>query len=432
MVKEMINKSNSEKAKVIVLGAGIVGLCSAYYLQRSGFNVTVIDQESEVGCQTTYANGAQLSYSYVAPLAAPGVLSQVPKWLLNPNAPMRLKPSLNPADICWGIRFAKACNAEQSLQTTKELLSLSFLSRDLFHELFKEITNVDFAQPGKLVMHRDRAHFESAINQLKVQRQLGCDQEALDIDQCIEKEPALAPLRSQMVGGIWTPSEEVVDSHKLSVALRKDLESKGVKFLLSKRIRALSPIANHNQQNVEIVLANGERLQAENIVVALGSFANELLDPIKVNVPVGPLKGYSLTLTITDDNHAPQISITDYERKVVYARIGERLRIAGMADRVGLDRQIDPKRINTLIAEAKRLFPNAGDYTQAAHWAGLRPATPKGKPIIDKTQYGNLWLNVGHGALGLTLASGSGKLLADMLSGQSPSVSPTPFSQAEA
>lgn len=430
-----MQQSTSAQQNALVLGAGIIGLCSAYYLQQAGFNVTVIDQESEVGRQTSFANGAQLSYSYVAPLAAPGVLSQVPKWLLNPDAPMRLKPSLNPADICWGIRFAKACTAEQSLQTTKELLSLSFLSRDLFHQLFEEIKDVDFDRPGKLVMHRDRAHFESAIKQLELQRSLGCEQEALNTEQCIEKEPALAPLRSQIVGGIWTPSEEVVDSFKLSVAIRKNLESKGVKFLLGERIRSLATVPSNSNsassQDVEVVLANGQRLTADTIVVALGSFANELLEPIKINVSVGPLKGYSLTLEIEDEQHAPYVSITDYERKVVYARIGNRLRIAGMADRVGLDRTLDPKRINTLITEAKRLFPNAGNYAKATQWAGLRPATPKGKPIIDKTQYGNLWLNLGHGALGLTLASGSGKLLADMISGQTPSILATPFRQSE-
>ena len=429
-----MKESTPTQQNALILGAGIIGLCSAYYLQKAGFNVTVIDQENEVGRQTSYANGAQLSYSYVAPLAAPGVLSQVPKWLLNPDAPMRLKPSLNPADICWGISFAKACTAEQNQQSTKELLTLSFLSRDLFHELFEEIKEVDFDHPGKLVIHRDRAHFESAVRQLEIQRAMGCVQEALDTEQCIEKEPALAPLRSQIVGGIWTESEEVVDSYKLSLALRHHLEAKGVKFLLGQRINALAavPTRGAGTQDVEVVLANGQRLKAEAIVVALGSFANELLDPIKVNVPVGPLKGYSLTLEITDDKQAPYVSITDYERKVVYARIGNRLRIAGMADRVGLDKKLDPRRIATLIAEAKKLFPGAGDYASAVQWAGLRPATPKGKPVIDKTQYANLWLNVGHGALGLTLASGSGKLLTELISGDTPSIAPTPFRQSEA
>lgn len=429
-----MNQSNPAQNKALVLGAGIIGLCSAYYLQKAGFQVTIVEQEPEVGRQTSYANGAQLSYSYVAPLAAPGVLSQVPRWLLNPDAPMRLKPSLNPADICWGIRFAKACTAEQSHQTTKELLSLSFLSRDLYQELFEVIKDVDFDRPGKLVMHRDKVHFQAAVKQLEIQRAMGCEQYALDTEQCIDKEPALMPLRSQLVGGIWTPSEEVVDGYKLSIALRKNLEAKGVHFLVGHRVQALHTVPANNKglSNVEVQLANGQRLNADAIIVALGSFSNELLDPIQVNVPVGPLKGYSLTLTIDDEKHAPYVSITDYERKVVYARIGNRLRIAGMADRVGLDRRLDPRRIQTLIAEAKRLFPGAGEYDSAEQWAGLRPATPKGKPIIDKTHYGNLWLNVGHGALGLTLATGSGKLLADMVSGTTPSISPIPFSQSQA
>lgn len=430
-----MNQSQTQSNQALVLGAGIIGLCSAYYLQQAGYEVSVIEQEHEVGRQTSYANGAQLSYSYVAPLAAPGVLSQVPKWLLDPDAPMRLKPSLKPADICWGFNFAKACNAEQSRQTTKELLSLSFFSRDLYHELFKdEIQGVDFDRPGKLVVHRDEAHFQSAVKQLEIQRALGCEQYALNTAECIEKEPALAPLRSEIVGGIWTPSEEVVDSYKLCLALKENLQQKGVQFLLSQRVQALEPGRSQNSSapEVSVRLANGERLHADVIVVALGSFANELLSPLRVGIPVGPLKGYSLTLDIEDKNQAPYVSITDYERKVVYARIGDRLRIAGMADRVGLDRSLDKRRIRTLINEAKKLFPGAGDLDNATQWAGLRPATPKGKPIIDKTPYANLWLNVGHGALGLTLASGSGKLLTELVCAQNTTIPAAPFRLAQA
>ena len=214
-----MNQAQTQSKQALVLGAGIIGLCSAYYLQQAGYQVSVIEQEPEVGRQTSYANGAQLSYSYVAPLAAPGVLSQVPKWLLDPDAPMRLKPSLNPADICWGIHFARACNAAQSRQTTQELLSLSFFSRDLYHALFEEIQDVDFDRPGKLVVHREHAHFQAAVKQLEIQRALGCEQYALTTEECIEKEPALAPHRADIVGGIWTPSEEVVDSYKLCLAL---------------------------------------------------------------------------------------------------------------------------------------------------------------------------------------------------------------------
>lgn len=426
-----MNTSPSSAQEVLVLGAGIIGLCSAYYLQQAGFAVTVVEQMPEVGSQASYANGAQLSYCYVAPLAAPGVLSQVPKWLLNPDAPMRLKPSLNPADLCWGLRFAKACTAEQSRQTTRELLSLSFLSRDLYHQLLPELGEVDFARPGKLVMHRSQTSFTSAVKQLDIQRAMGCEQEALDINQCIDKEPALAPLRSEMVGGIWTPSEEVVDSYKLCLALRQQLAAQGVQFKLGQAVTSL--VRSANGQAIEAVrLENGDELKAEHIVVALGVHANALLEPLDINVPVSPLKGYSLTLDIEDDNHSPTASITDFERKVVYARIGKRLRIAGMADRVGLDTRLDPRRIDTLITEAKALFPAAGDYHQAEQWTGLRPATPKGKPIIDRTQYSNLWLNVGHGALGLTLATGSAKILSEMMSGTTSSIALSPFSRTQA
>lgn len=416
--------------QVIILGAGIVGLSSAYTLLQRGYEVTVIDQQDEVGHGATFANGAQLSYSYVAPLAGPGVISKVPKWLLNPDSPLRFRPSLKFSDICWHLQFLKACNATRSEQTTSELLKLAYLSRDLYHEVFKDATfnDIDFSRAGKLVVHRSQHSMDSAVKQLDVQARLGgMPQQALSSEACVEKEPALAPIAHQLVGGIYTESEEAADAYKVTLAFKQYLIQRGVKFLFNTKVLELKPLS-HQTVGVQVTQNNAkenqafntqpsaqETLFADHIVVCLGVESRDLLAKLGIHVPVAPLKGYSLTLDIENDAMAPRVSITDFERKVVYARLGNRLRLAGMADLVGLDYRIDTTRINALITEAQAVFAQAGDYRQAQQWTGLRPATPLGKPIIDTTPYRNLYLNIGHGALGFTLATGSATLLADRI-----------------
>ncbi len=401
--------------QIFVLGAGIIGLSTAHALVKQGHTVTVIDRHPDVAQGTTFANGAQLSYSYVAPLAGPGVMGKVPKWLLDPSSPLRFTPSLKPADICWNLRFLKACNATRSEQTTAELLKLAYLSREHYHQLFTrpEFQSIDFSATGKLVVHRSQTSMDGAVRQLDVQQRLGSlPQQALSREECVQKEPALAPIAHQLVGGIFTESEEAADAFKVAQAFKQYLSSLGVQFLLNTTIKALEKQTNNT---VTIRLASNETLNADKIIVCLGVESTNLLAPLGIHVPVAPLKGYSLTLDIENDAMAPKVSITDFERKVVYARLGNRLRLAGMADLVGLDYRIDPNRIKALIKEAEAVFAGAGDYQKAQQWAGLRPATPLGKPIIDQTPYHNLYLNIGHGALGFTLATGSAELLAALI-----------------
>ena len=401
---------------VLVLGAGIIGLTTAYFLNKEGFEVTVVDRNNDVALETSFANGAQLSYSYVAPLAGPGVMSHVPKWLLDRNSPLRFRPSLDPATLCWNVRFMKACTAAQSNQTTRELLALSFLSRDLYHTMMQqENIAFDHKRAGKLIVHRSRDSFDHAVEQLDFQRSLGCEQRALSVEECLSLEPSLQRMRDHLSGGIYTESEESGDCYQLAVALKKILQQRGVTFRFNTPIKKL---VTDSMRKVSVQTENAARLSADHIVVALGCDSTALLKPLGIAVPVSPLKGYSLTLPIQSAADAPVVSITDYERKVVYARLGERLRVAGMADMVGLDRHIDTARIETLKQEARNLFPDAGNYDLATLWTGLRPATPKGKPIIDGTRYGNLWLNIGQGALGFTLASGSARVMTDLIRGQ--------------
>jgi len=357
-------------------------------------------------------------------------MSHVPKWLLDRNSPLRFRPSLDPATLCWNVRFMKACTAAQSNQTTRELLALSFLSRDLYHTMMQqENIAFDHKRAGKLIVHRSRDSFDHAVEQLDFQRSLGCEQRALTVEECLSLEPSLQRMRDHLSGGIYTESEESGDCYQLAVTLKKILQQRGVTFRFNTPIKK---IVTDSTRQVSVQTDNAERLSAAHIVVALGCDSTALLKPLGIAVPVSPLKGYSLTLPIQSAADAPVVSITDYERKVVYARLGERLRVAGMADMVGLDRHIDTARIETLKQEARNLFPDAGNYDLATLWTGLRPATPKGKPIIDGTRYGNLWLNIGQGALGFTLAPGSARVMTDLIRGQPLPIERNVFTLADA
>jgi D-amino-acid dehydrogenase len=408
--------------RIMVLGAGVIGLTSAYFLQRAGHDVVVVDRRPGVASETSFGNGGQLSYSYVAPLAGPGVLSKLPVWLTRADSPVRLRPSIDPAQWSWCLQFALACTRERSELTTRALLSLSFLSRSLMHDLIRDEASLDFdfRRSGKLVLHRDAHAMHSAAGQLDFQRALGCEQEALDADACIALEPALAGLRGPLAGGIYTPSEDSGDCYRFCTGLEAILRTRGVAFMLDTSIDRLSlardgrVVAHHGATTID----------AEQIVVATGAAARQLLKPLGIRVPLYPLKGYSVTYPLRPDAVAPTLSVTDFARKVVYARLGDRLRVAGMADIEGYSAEIDGTRIAALHRETAALFPDAAaSAKEAREWAGLRPATPRGTPVVGPTRYKNVWLNIGHGALGFTLATGSAALLTDWLaSRQDPSM----------
>lgn len=402
--------------RVLVLGAGVVGLTTALFLRREGHEVLVVDGNDRVGAMSSFANGGQLSYSYVAPLAGPGVLGKVPGWLLRRDAPMRMRPTADLDQWRWCLRFVRACSRERSDATTRRLLALSFLSRDLLNGLLQANPELDFshARTGKLVVHRDPESFEAAYRLLDYQRSLGCVQQAVDAAGCVQIEPALAQVQPSLAGGIFTPSEESGDCLQFCCELERLLRAQGVQFQFDTRVQAL----RRERDARVVVVAQTGVLPADHVVVASGAASARLLQPLGIRVPIYPLKGYSLTLPIRVSDGAPRVSVTDFQRKVVYARLGDRLRVAGMADLTGRDNDLDPARVDTLRREALAMFPQAGDYDQAEAWAGLRPATPEGTPLIGATPVRNLWINVGQGALGFTLAMGSAKLLADRFAGR--------------
>jgi len=407
--------------KILILGAGVAGVASAWYFWRDGHDVTVLDRNDGVALETSFANGGQLSYSYVAPLASPSVIPKIPPWLLRRDSPLRFRPELDVAQWRWILEFLGACNSRTADLTTERLLRLSFYSRDLMHELVAtQSLDFDYVQNGKLVVHREREAFESAVKLMDFQRTLGCEQEALDPKRTVEVEPALEAMADRIAGAIHTPSEDAGDCYKFCNELKRVMTTGPNAAAYRFGIEVQRLLAAHGRL-IGVETSHGV-IEADHYVLALGTNAPALLKPLGIHVPVYPLKGYSLSLPITDERAAPRISVTDFKRKVVYARLGDELRVAGMADLSGRRATIDVERVEQLVSEVRSAFPRASDFARLSPWSGMRPATPKGTPVLGATRHGNLWLNVGHGALGFTLALGAGRVLADLAAGRAPKV----------
>ena len=406
---------------VAVLGAGIVGITTAYFLDKAGHQVTVIERNAHAGLETSYANGGQLSYSYVAPLAGPGVVPKIPPWLLRADSPLRFYPKFDLDQWRWCINFVRACNRPQAEISTVHLLRLAYYSRDLIHDIVaKEPITFDYRRNGKLVIFSDAVSFDGAKRTLDFQRAFGSEQNALDGDECLALEPALQHIKKRVAGSIHTPSEDAGDCHDFCVAMESLLRKRGVKFLTSTSVDKFD--CNATGTRINAVSTSAGDIAADAFVMAMGAANAWHAKRLGFYLPIYPLKGYSLTLDTskaTSFASAPRISVTDSAYKVVYALLGNELRIAGMADIAGYDTALDLVRVKLLINQAKAVFPNAGDYSaDLKPWCGLRPATPKGTPILGASPITNLFLNAGHGALGWTLASGCAKVVSDLISGE--------------
>jgi D-amino-acid dehydrogenase len=407
--------------KVLVLGAGVAGVASAWYLWRDGHEVTVLERHQAVALETSFANGGQLSYSYVAPLASPSVIPKLPPWLLRRDSPLRFRPELDPDQWRWCLEFLAACNQRTADRTTERLLRLAFYSRELMHELVRtESIDFDYVQNGKLVVHTQRASFDSARRLMEYQRKLGAEQQALDARETVALEPALDAMGERICGAIFTPSEDVGDTYKFCNELKRLMSSgpNPVTYRFGVEVERLLPW-HGRLMGVE---TSAGVLEADAYVLALGTNAPWLTKPLGIRLPIYPLKGYSLSLPVTRESAAPRISVTDFKRKVVYARIGGELRVAGMADLAGRRAIIDAERVDQLVEEVRNTFPDASDFSTLRPWCGMRPATPKGTPVLGGTPRANLWLNVGHGALGFTLALATGRVVSDLVSGRRPAV----------
>lgn len=405
----------SSPGHVVVVGAGIIGLSTAWCLHRDGWQVTVVER-GQPGAGASGGNGAQLSYSYVQPLADPSIWGQLPALLLSNDSPLKFRLRLDPHQWLWGLRFLAACRASVSRDTTAQLLALAAESRAGFEHLMQQTRiDADFSATGKLVLYPDGASFDAARRQLDLQQRLGGQhQAALSAAQCVNVEPALADYALRIAGGIHTPSECAADCLKVCAGLHAHLVSVGVRFELGCTASGWVRQSRH----LAAVRTDAGEIAADAFVLAAGTASAHLGRLLGLSLPVYPLKGYSITVPVgAAPDAAPRVSVTDVARKVVFARLGERLRVAGMVELVGEDPQIQADRIASLQASTREIFPHLDRVGELASWSGLRPATPKGLPLLGRLPGApeNLLLNTGHGALGFTLAMGSAQRVARQL-----------------
>ena len=402
-----------KKGHVCVIGAGIIGATTAYALSKDGWSVSVLDAEPAAGMMASYANGAQLSYSYVEPLATPNTLTKIPLWLLSNDSPIRWQPQFTLRHIQWLIQFIAHCNAKQVQRTTRQLLDISSLSKNGLPGWLSDLgileQDVLLEKTGKLVIYRNQRDLGAIEQQIALQKSFGCHQEILTRIQCIGVEPSLASIERDIAFGVYTPSDEAVDCHKLCQLI---LKHSGVQEIYNARLMHFNLKGN---QIVSIATSQGE-ITADQFVIAAGNETNAVLQHLNQELLIEPIKGYSVSFPIVNRDCAPNGSVTDQGRKVVFARIGNTLRVAGFAEIRGNNLTIDQKRIASLVADTEKLFPGAVDPNDFTSWAGLRPCSPSGIPYIQRIGYQNAWVNAGHGSLGLTLSVGSAILLAQQMS----------------
>lgn len=407
--------------KILVLGAGVVGTASAWYLAKAGHQVTVVDRQPVAGNETSFANGGQISVSHAEPWANPHVLPHILKWLGREDAPLLWRWRADPVQLAWGLRFLLECFPARTRHNMAAIVSLSLYSRRCLQALRADLgLQYDHLERGILHVYTDPEEFALAIQAAKLMRQFGLDRDTVDVDKCLEIEPALADARHLLVGGDYTRSDESGDAHKFTQALAAKAQLAGVEF---RHETTIERIATGGGQIAGVVVRHGngpELLTADAYVVALGSYSPVQLGQIGYSIPVYPAKGYSMTLTLAENTPAPSVSLTDDERKLVFSRFGNRLRVAGTAEFNGYNLDLNPVRCEALLARTRQLFPRIETIGEPAFWCGLRPATPSNVPLVGRTRFGNLWLNTGHGTLGWTMACGSAAALADMMSGNLP------------
>jgi D-amino-acid dehydrogenase len=397
--------------QVIVIGGGVVGLTSAWWLLEAGFGVTLLERAPRVATGASYANGGQLSYRYVSPLADEGVPLKAVQWLFEETGPLRFRPELDPRQWTWLARFLANCRADLNRKTTAKLLELGEHSRQQMARLAIPYEEFNWRESGKLVVYRTQKSFAAAT----AKPDSSPTRQVWSAAECAEHEPALAAVAPKLVGGIYNSGEAVADCHAFCEALARRLEQHP-RFRGVVHGEATSFVTEGGK--VTWLDTTAGKLSADAFVLAAGIQSRTLAKTAGISLPLYPLKGYSLTAPIRQDDVAPEISVTDFERKVLYARIGDKLRVAAMVDMVGEDLSLNEKRIASLTRQVKETMPRAADYSRIEPWAGLRPATPNSAPIIGATQYSNLWLNVGHGPLGFTFACGTAAVLADLMQGK--------------
>ncbi|SEG69554.1 D-amino acid dehydrogenase [Bosea lathyri] len=412
--------------KVIVLGAGIVGVTSAYQLAKMGHDVTVVDRQPGSALETSFANAGEVSFGYCSPWAAPGIPLKAMKWLFMQHAPLILRPKVDMAMLSWMAQMLGNCTSARYAINKSRMLRLADYSRIALAAL-REETGIayDERMQGTLQLFRTDAQLEASAKDVKALAADGIPYDVLDPEGCIRVEPALKHVREKIVGGLLTPKDETGDCFKFTTALAAKAEDLGVRFNYGSIIRGLDVEGGRVRA---VVTAHG-RLEAEAAVVALGSFSPLLVRPHGIRLPVYPVKGYSLTIPITDASRAPESTVMDETFKIAITRLGDRIRVGGMAEISGYTNDLGEPRRLTLQHSVTDLFPG-GDVSKASFWSGLRPMTPDGTPVIGPTTVAGLFLNTGHGTLGWTMSCGSARVVADLVSGRKPEIDATDLSVA--
>jgi len=401
--------------KVVILGAGVIGVTSAWYLAKAGHEVTVIDRQAGPSLETSFANAGEISPGYSSPWAAPGIPAKAVKWMFMKHAPLIIQPRPDLAKLGWMAKMLANCTTAAYQTNKRRMVRLAEYSRDCLMELRAETgISYDERTQGTLQLFRTQKQVDGAAKDIEVLRADGVPFEVLDRDACIAAEPGLASAQDKIAGGLRLPGDETGDCFKFTNALATMAEQLGVTFRYGVSIDGLEAEGGR----ITAVRTSMGRVTADAFVVALGSYSPFLVAPFGMKLPVYPVKGYSITVPIVDAERAPVSTVMDETHKIAITRLGDRIRVGGMAEIAGFDLSLNPKRRATLEHSVEDLFGGAGDQSRATCWTGLRPMTPDGTPVVGRSTMPNLFLNTGHGTLGWTMAAGSGRVLADIVSGR--------------
>ena len=410
---------------VIVLGAGVTGITTAWFLRRAGHEVTVIDRQPAAGLETSFANGGQISVSHAEPWANPGAPLKVLKWLMKEDAPLLFRLRADWAQWRWGLQFLRECTPGRTAHNIRNIVQLGLYSRDQLRELRQQLgLQYDQRTQGILHFYTSEAEYAAAQEPARLMREQGCELDMKTPDECVAIEPALAQCRQQIVGGSMTPSDESGDAHRFTQALAAKCVEAGVRFAYDTRILGLEGSREAGISRVICADAAGvvQRLGADRFVLCMGSFSRGLARELGIHLNIYPAKGYSVTLPVISPEHSYQVSLTDDEYKLVFSRLGDRLRIAGTAELNGYSTELNLTRCEAIVRRTRELFPAMTDGRGAQYWTGLRPATPSNLPYIGASHVPNVYLNTGHGTLGWTHACGSGAAIADIVDGRRPAL----------
>ncbi len=414
--------------KVVVLGAGLLGVTSAYYLQQLGHEVTVLDRQATPAAETSFANGGQISVSHAEPWANPSAPLKVLQWLSQEDAPLLFRVRADLRQWLWGFQFLRECTPARTRRNIEQIVRLGLYSREMLQALRRD-TNIayDHRTQGILHFYTTQKEFDAALKPAELMRELGCERRVISADEAVRIEPALEHIRARLAGATYTAEDESGDANLFAREVVRLCHDRGVTFLMSHTVTALRAAGNVKGASIEHVEATDaegrfQRIRGDAYVLALGSVSPLFAAPLGIRLPIYPAKGYSVTMPVKDESKANQVSLTDDEFKLVYSRLGNRLRVAGTAELNGYDRDLNRVRCDAIVRRVEDIFPGAGDSTQAQFWTGLRPATPSNVPLIGRTRVPNFYLNTGHGTLGWTHACGSGKSIARIISGLAPEV----------